>query len=226
MDTHSPDPSCLGSVDIEMENSVDTSRNSDEESKYADEPMTSDSWSTAIAKDFVVSSHAEETTRNNMACIHRIGPKPVDTLTRVVSDPNERIFYASDSVVIVYDREDDGSMVETTTRDRGQGVECSRFPTEIYEHIIDYVAERPHCNDLRDFGHWRFLTRALAHCARVCRAWVPRAQMHLFSAIDLSKIPRCRETHRALTGFWAAVQRKPFLLQYSTLAHTAYGNTT
>lgn len=75
----------------------------------------------------------------------------------------------------------------------------SKFPTEVYETLIDCVAEVSNFESRND----------LARCARVCRAWVPRAQMHLFSAI----IPR---SHKGwpLKGFQDAIHRKPFLLQY------------
>ncbi|KAK7683236.1 hypothetical protein QCA50_013498 [Cerrena zonata] len=209
------DLSCLASVDVEMERPAKTTLNSDRGSMYADKPGTSDSWSTAIAKDFVVSSHAEETSRNNMACIQWIGPKPDDSLTRVVSDSDKRrfdnIFDASDSAVTVYDRQtkrrrqDGVSEVEIATGDRVQDAECSsRFPTEIYETIIDYIAEKYH------FYSWNNLAR----CARVCRAWAPRAQMHLFSAINLIPTFDVDDGPLKMTSFWDAARRKPFLLHY------------
>ncbi|KAK7684207.1 hypothetical protein QCA50_012531 [Cerrena zonata] len=224
MDTLTLDPSCLGSVDIEMENSVATFWDN-EGSTDGDEPGTPESWCTAIDSNPLASPHAEGTACNHIPCIQRIEPNTDDSLALVVSDFNKgkynSILDASDSAVTVYDRqtkrrrEDSVSMVETTTGDRRQDVaRSSRFPTEIYERIIDYVAGEPHFGGLRHFAHWRCLVRSLARCARVCRAWVPRAQMHLFYAIDIGKTVSLTGTDLELTSFRAAVQRKPFLLPY------------
>ncbi|KAK7683232.1 hypothetical protein QCA50_013494 [Cerrena zonata] len=227
MVTHSLDLTSLGSGDIDMENSVATCWN-DEGSTNVDEPGTPESRCTTIDNEPVVSPYVEGTACNNIPCIQQIKPNPDDSLALVLSDSHKQkynsILDASDSAITVYNRqaqrrrENGVSKVEMTTGDRGPDVECSsRFPTEIYELIIDYVAGEPHFGGLRHFGRWWPLVRFLARCALVCRAWVPRAQMHLFYAIDLSKTPSLRDTHLELTSFRAAVQRKPFLLPYIKL---------
>ncbi|KAK7683239.1 hypothetical protein QCA50_013501 [Cerrena zonata] len=211
MDTHSLDLTSLGSVDIDMENLVATCWN-DEGSTNVDEPGTPESWCTAIDNNPLASPHAEGTACNDIPCIQRIEPNTDDSLALVVSNFNKRIYNsivdAPDSADTVYDRqakrrrEDGASMVETTTRDRGHDIECSRrVPIEIYERIIDHVAEE--CQSL-ERGY-------IARCVRVCREWVPRAQMQLFSVINLLQYINRPST---LAGFRAAVQRKPFLLQF------------
>ncbi|KAK7684203.1 hypothetical protein QCA50_012527 [Cerrena zonata] len=193
-----------------MENSVDTTWNS-ESSTHCQECGTPESRSTAIYKDLVVSSRTEGTMHNHTPYLQWIEPIPDDPLTLIVN--NKRTHYSildtSESAVRVYDRETmirrrvGVPEVEGNAGDWGQSLECSSiFPTEIYEAIIDCVAAR---------GYPRNISY-LARCARVCRAWVPRAQMHLFSAI----IPWSIETFKyvTLTGFQDAVRRKPFLLQY------------
>ena len=52
--------------------------------------------------------------------------------------------------------------------------------------------------------------RDLANCALVCIAWVPRAQMHLFTCI----LP-IEFDDRLFASFWQAVKQKPFLLNYT-----------
>ncbi|KAK7684198.1 hypothetical protein QCA50_012522 [Cerrena zonata] len=75
---------------------------------------------------------------------------------------------------------------------------CSTFscklPIEICETIIDYVGELCNMEDL-------------ARCAHVCRAWVPRAQMHLFSFVDIW-------IHNKCSSVRYAVRRKPYLLKF------------
>ena len=81
-----------------------------------------------------------------------------------------------------------------------RNIASPNFPTEIYEDIIDRVAVI--FDDKRN--------RDLANCALVCRAWVPRAQMHLFTCI----LP-IEFDDRLFNSFWQAVKQKPFLLNYT-----------
>lgn len=56
----------------------------------------------------------------------------------------------------------------------------ARLPTELCEHIIDWVAARYDPDD----WNWK-IQRTLSACALVCRAWLHRARMHLYSRITL-----------------------------------------
>ncbi|KAK7683247.1 hypothetical protein QCA50_013509 [Cerrena zonata] len=166
---------------------------------------TPESWSTA---DFVASSCTEGIALNDGPYSEEVRSKLDNSSALIVSGFKDR---AHDSTIYVSDsrnrcatsnRRDGVPKVGITVRERAQDVERpSRFFTEIYETIIDYVAERSESDDRRD----------LARCARVCREWLPRSQMHLFSAIpDLGDL----YTPQKLVGFQDAVRRKPFLLQY------------
>ncbi|KAK7683225.1 hypothetical protein QCA50_013487 [Cerrena zonata] len=180
---------------------------------HTDEPGTSASWSTAITKDFVVSSYAEGTACNDTSCAQRIEPKQdeLSALPAVVSDCDRwirnSILGALQSATTVYNRMTErynrsGDGVEVTVGDRGHDLQCSsRLPTEIYEIIIDHVA-------VTVSGHYN--RSDLARCARVCWAWVPRAQMHLFSSIVLLLPP----VKQPIASFQRAVRQKRFLLQY------------
>ncbi|KAK7683249.1 hypothetical protein QCA50_013511 [Cerrena zonata] len=119
----------------------------------------------------------------------------------------------SDSQQRLYGRILEALKSGASVHDREQHVECSsKLPTEIYETIIDYMGER--------LFYESHNTEDLVQCARVCRAWVPRVQMHLFSAI----IPASdfMYTRRSLSGFQDAIRRKPFLLQYIKMFEANY----
>lgn len=67
---------------------------------------------------------------------------------------------------------------------------------EVCENVIDCISDICDKHSIQD----------LAHCARVCRAWVPRAQMHLFSFVYILPII-------APLGIQYALHRKSFLLK-------------
>ncbi|KAK7683251.1 hypothetical protein QCA50_013513 [Cerrena zonata] len=137
----------------------------------------------------------ETVFRNDISCnTQKTSPKLREVLAPAVSDPREKAHNG-----ILHSRKP--SSLQTG--------DCSgNLPMEIYEIIIDYVAE------VSDFDR----RSALARCARVCRAWVPRAQMHLFSSI----VPYFPYKDRQLVGVQDAVRRKPFLLQYIKSFNAAY----
>ncbi|KAK7683248.1 hypothetical protein QCA50_013510 [Cerrena zonata] len=145
--------------------------------------------------DFSDSSPAEGTVNND---IQRVESKSDSSLTL---DMNKSKQTARNSIPSTL-----GSGCQVS--DRGQvSSHFSKFPTEVYETIIDYVAK------LCYKGRWR----DLANCALVSRAWVPRAQMHLFSSIHF-------EHKDSVISFQYAVRRKPFLLQYIISFQADYYN--
>ncbi|KAK7683254.1 hypothetical protein QCA50_013516 [Cerrena zonata] len=83
-----------------------------------------------------------------------------------------------------------------------------KLPIEVCEAIIDRI------NEIFDDDR----SRDLASCARVCRAWVPRAQMHLFSMVNVWPSNACFSVRQA-------VRRKPFLLQCITSFEANYDKT-
>lgn len=56
----------------------------------------------------------------------------------------------------------------------------SRLPTELCEYVIDWVAARYEPDD----WNWK-IQQTLSACALVCRAWLYRSRMHLYSRITL-----------------------------------------
>lgn len=78
-------------------------------------------------------------------------------------------------------------------------IHSPRLPAELCETIIDCVA------DILDGT----LSQDLTVCARVCRAWVPRVQMHLFHIIRIRLVDG--NTFRNLES---ALRRKRYLLGY------------
>ncbi|KAK7683240.1 hypothetical protein QCA50_013502 [Cerrena zonata] len=201
--------SCLESVDVEMEYPAYIGLNTASPS-YDHVPIgeTPDSWSAVIDcafRDYIL---AEGIVSNDTLCTKKTKPK-LDVSLDLVVTGNRKGTY--DNVLDVsesasYDRQvkrrmHDGALnVEINNADREQVVfRSSKFPTEVYETIIDYVAEIS--------GSDR---RHLGRCTRVCRAWVPRAQMCLFSIIAFNFPPQ----FQSLLSFQHAVRRKPFLLNY------------
>ncbi|KAK7684195.1 hypothetical protein QCA50_012519, partial [Cerrena zonata] len=73
----------------------------------------------------------------------------------------------------------------------------NHLPTEVCETIIDCIADI--WDDRRNAD--------LARCAHVCKSWVPRAQMCLFSFV-------CIDTAIDLVNVLRVIQKKRFLLQY------------
>lgn len=69
-----------------------------------------------------------------------------------------------------------------------------KLPTEVCEAIIDRVA-------------YMSGQKILARCCLVCRAWVPRTQMHLFSFVECT----FKEDYHSIVH---SVRQKPFLLRY------------
>lgn len=88
-----------------------------------------------------------------------------------------------------------------------------RLPTEVCEEIMDWIAvkRRHDCEyhlsaSYSPFSRRRRGSRALRSCALVCRAWLPRAQMHLFSNIYAHS--------SGLSSIKFAFHHKPFLPSY------------
>ncbi|KAK7684213.1 hypothetical protein QCA50_012537 [Cerrena zonata] len=199
-----------------------TTGSNTESSSYSDAPTPeSESWSPgpAIDSGSALSISAEGTVRNVMPSAGGAEPHIDVSLALVVSDSEKRacddIPGALNIEAVPSDRQterlgrihDDSSEDKITAGDRVQvGFPSSKFPTEIYETIIDHMAGGT--SDFKSRGD-------LACCARVCRAWVPRAQMHLFSII-VSGFPA------KPVGVQEAVRRKPFLLQYIKLFSADY----
>ncbi|KAK7683250.1 hypothetical protein QCA50_013512 [Cerrena zonata] len=182
---------------------------------------TSESWSATIDDDYVASTSADGAVRSGTLCAPSTKPIVDVSAATVVSDSAKRahdyIPKTSKRETIAYNRRakrwlhDDDSEAEGTDEDKGHVVDfSSRFPTEIYENIIDYVAEI----------FYNFRWRDLASCALVCRAWVPRAQMHLFSVI----VPHFIYNDRQFSSVRHAIRRKPFLLQYIKTFNANYND--
>ena len=75
------------------------------------------------------------------------------------------------------------------------------FPTEVFEHIIDIIAEWNHYR--RD----RARVRNLHACALVARSWVPRSRIHLYRDIKLDSDLRS-------TRFLDSLNQSPALGEY------------
>lgn len=84
------------------------------------------------------------------------------------------------------------------------------LPTELCEYIIDYVADE-------DVGTVRFqlweddVRNTLRACALTCRAWTPRAQLHLFRFLGVVCAPGSR---RSLDALVALLSRNSALQTY------------
>jgi len=90
-----------------------------------------------------------------------------------------------------------GIQIPNTTTD---GADLSSFPAEIYESIIDQLADSPN---------------ALRRCALVCRLFAQRAQMLFFSYISLE---RPTKPTRSRSHLWPSMR---FLQLLSTSSHLA-----
>ncbi|TBU27028.1 hypothetical protein BD311DRAFT_407438 [Dichomitus squalens] len=77
---------------------------------------------------------------------------------------------------------------------------ASRFPVEVCENIIDMLQLGPRRRTNKD-------SRALHHCALVCRAWRVRSQRNLFYSFVLHDLP-------ALQKFSAVLDNRPHLCDY------------
>ncbi|KAK7684202.1 hypothetical protein QCA50_012526 [Cerrena zonata] len=186
--------SCLESVDIEMEDPAYIGSNTGSP-WYDHVPIseTPDSWSAVIDGSLGFSTFAGWAVYKDTLCTKKTNLD--DSMDLVVDGSGKRICDRQ-----AKKRYNGAVDVEITDGDREKIVfRSSKFPTEVYETIIDYVAEIS--------GSDR---RHLGSCARVCRAWVPRAQMCLFSVIAFSFPPQLQ----SLLSFQHTIRRKPFLLRY------------
>ena len=67
------------------------------------------------------------------------------------------------------------------------------FPTEVFEHIIDMIAER------NQYHYDGARVRDLHACVLVARSWVPRSRIHLFRRIKLDSDLRSTQFLDSLT---------------------------
>ena len=84
---------------------------------------------------------------------------------------------------------------------------CSSLPQEVCEGVIDHIAQLVHesVHTTESFDV-QYLYSSLTACALVCHAWVPRAQMHLYSDVHL--------TGHGILSFKYAIRRKPYLARF------------
>ncbi|KAK7684199.1 hypothetical protein QCA50_012523 [Cerrena zonata] len=141
----------------------------------------------------------EGTVRNDTACAVRTKPTPGESLALIRCIRN-------DAWEVEKSTEDTCSRSARKCSSEQVDDRSSRFPVEVYETIIDHVAEI--------FGDDR--GRDLAWCACVCRAWVPRAQMHLFSLVYVY-------SNSVFQSIQYAIRRKPYLLRYINSFDADYG---
>ena len=78
------------------------------------------------------------------------------------------------------------------------------FPTEVFEHIIDMIAE---VSNRRDHDELEERVHGLYACALVAWSWVPRSRIHLFRHVRL-------ESDWGTTRFLNSLTRSPVLGKY------------
>ncbi|KAK7683262.1 hypothetical protein QCA50_013524 [Cerrena zonata] len=156
---------------------------------YGDVHRMPEYWTTASDIQSLASSRSAETRYQDTIHI----PK-----TKTRSNATMSIDATSDSKESTYDSISSASECEKLIDDReNHRTLLPKLPIEVWEIIIDYMADILDENRARD----------LAYCARVGQAWLPRAQMRLFSFVDVylkNKWPSVRY----------AIRQKPFLRQY------------
>ncbi|KAK7694690.1 hypothetical protein QCA50_001878 [Cerrena zonata] len=130
----------------------------------------------------LVGRYLEESSLNTQAA---------DASRPIVLDPDSDTFEKSETI----GKDSRMSFTSSSRVQRNSLTHPPILPTEVCEIIIDSVANIFDQNQRKD----------LAVCARVCRTWVARAQMHLFSLVYLS---------RSLDNLRHALQQKPFLLRF------------
>lgn len=57
----------------------------------------------------------------------------------------------------------------------------ARLPTELCERLVDFVSGMDESEDPLQSWHSHEVRGALSQCMQTCRAWVPRARMHLYT---------------------------------------------
>ena len=84
---------------------------------------------------------------------------------------------------------------------------CPSLPQEVCEGVIDHTAQFVHDSvHTTESSDVQYLYSSLTACALVCHAWVPRAQMHLYSDVHL--------TGHGILSFKYAIRRKPYLARF------------